>query len=126
MLSYVVSSSSVADDPEIQEKARKYADLLSKEDSNTIPIYLAEYYFGIGEQDLGFAMLEKYAGYVASDQNAWDQIFNTLIINADTSDEFYAGVLRIVNLMNEWNQNNLGEITLSEYAQQLLAILEIE
>lgn len=126
MLSYVVSSASAADNPEIQVKARKYADILSKEESNTIPIYLAEYYFGIGEQATGFAMLEKYAGYVASDQKAWDQIFNTLIINAEISDEYCAGVRRIVDLMNEWNQNNLGQISLSEHAQQLLSILEIQ
>lgn len=126
MLSYVASASSAADNPEIQEKARKYADILSTEDSNTIPIYLAEYYFGIGEPDLGFAMLEKYAGYVSSDQKAWDQIFNVLIVNAEDSDEFCAGVRRIVDLMNDWNRNNLGEVTLSEYAQKLLTILEIE
>ena len=126
MLSYVVSSASFADDSEIQEKAREYADILSKEDSNTIPIYLAEYYFGIGEPESGFAMLEKYASYVASDQNAWDQIFNILIVNADGSDEFCTGVLRMVDLMNEWNRNNMGQVALNEYAQRLLTILEIE
>ncbi len=121
-LSYVVSASSFPDDLEVQAQAKKYAEELAELNSNTIPFYLASYYFSNDETEKAMEMLEKYLHYVASDNNAWSKAFSLLKVYLSDSDAYVAGVKRIADFLNEWNSNNLGTITLSENDELFLAI----
>lgn len=122
MLSYVVSAANFPDDEAVQAQAKRYAEELSQLNSNTVPYYLASYYFSRGETGKAMEMLEKYLRYVASDNEAWGKAFSILKANLSDSDAYVAGVKRIVDFMNEWNDSNLGKITLSENDELFLSI----
>lgn len=122
MLSYVVSAANFPEDLEVQAQAKVYAEELSKLDSNTVPYYLASYYFAQGETERAMEMLEKYLRYVASDNSAWEKAFNLLKANMSDSSAYVSGLTRIVDFMHEWNSNNLGTITLSENDELFLSI----
>lgn len=121
-LSYVVNATNFPDNMDVRSQADQFAAELAEVDSNTIPRYLAEYYFGNGYEEDGFAMIEKYLNYVSSDQNAWNQAFGILRKHASASDEYCDGLQRVVQLMETWNRDNLGKITLTESDRAFLAI----
>lgn len=125
MLSFVVNAGNFPDNSDIQQAAFAYALRLSRLDSNTIPFYLAEYFFGIDDTARAIEMLEKYLHYMSSDSNAWEKAFLLLAVNAESSDIYYDGLCRIVALKEEWERNNMGTITLSETALQLLDFFEL-
>lgn len=121
MLSYVVSSMELDVDENVRHRADQYAEKLSKVSSNTIPIYLAEYYFKLGLTQKGMEMIEKYVNYVSSDPYTWNQAFAMLEFY-DTGDETYrSGVAHIYQLMQDWNAANMGKITLNETAAAYIA-----
>ena len=125
-LSYVVSVSEMekAGGSELTGDIRAQADAfalrLSSQDSNTIPIYLAEYYFQNGRTADGLAMVEKYVTYVSSDPEGWRQAFELLERYEEDTDVYRAGVLRVTELLERWNQENMGEIVLEEQAYELI------
>ncbi len=125
MLSYVNSVGNAADVPEVQQKAEQYAAKLAELDSNVIPMYLAEFYFKRSDVEQGFAMIEKYVSYVSSNQEAWQRAFYILQDFAEDSDEYRAGVQRIHQMMEDWNAENMGQITLNEDNLEFLASLGI-
>ena len=104
MLGYVNSTLTTETDETIRQQADAYAARLAQVDSNTVPIYLAEYYFSTGRTELGLEMVEKYVDYVSSDQNAWQNAFALL--------EGYE--VRIAGLLEDWNARNMGGVTLTE------------
>lgn len=114
MLSYVVNAANFPGNQEVQAQAAEYAAELEKLDSNTVPVYLASYYFSFGDIDKAFEMLEKYLRYCASDENAWAQAVRLLKANYSGSDKYYDGVVRIIEFYKEWNANNLGTIQFSD------------
>lgn len=126
MLSYVNNVDNAADVPEVQQKAAQYAAELAKLDSNTIPVYLAEFYFKRGETEQGIAMLEKYVNYVSSDQGAWQRVFYMLQAFAVDTDEFRADVEHIYRMMETWNAENMGQVTLNKDNLEFLASLGIQ
>ena len=113
-LPYVASVTGRDVETNIYRQADAYAERLSKVDSNTIPIYLAEYYFSTYRTELGFEMAEKYVDYVSSDQSAWQRTFDLLRIYDDGSETFGSGVVHIAEKLDAWNENNLGTIKLNE------------
>ena len=123
MLSYVISSSSAADYPEIQEQAAEYAEQLEKISSNTIPIYLAEYYFRNSDTEKAMSMVEKYVAYVSGNPDAWKQAFNLLRRFYDGSEAYRDGVLRVAKMLEDYNATSLEEIVLNEENQAFLAQL---
>ena len=126
MLSYVNNIDSAADVPEAQAKAEQYAEELGKLDSNVIPVYLAEFYFKRGNTEQGIAMLEKYVNYVSSDQGAWQRTFYMLQAFAVDTDEYRVSVKHIYQLMENWNAENMGQITLTKDNLEFLAALGIQ
>ncbi len=120
-LSYVRSTLASNINEDIQKQADKYAEHLAKVNSNTIPFYLAEYYFGNNRQEEAFAMLEKYVNYVSSDASAWQNVFNMLINFEQNTTSFRQGAARIVEIMNNWNEQNMGQIQLDAAAQEFVA-----
>jgi len=121
MLGYVNSAINVELDEATRLQADAYAARLSKVDSNTIPIYLAEYYLSTGRTGEGMEMVEKYVNYVSSDQSAWQNSFYLLEQYASDTPPYRAGVARIAGLLEEWNAQNMGAITLSEQSMAFIA-----
>jgi hypothetical protein len=121
MLSYVTSVPYANNDTEILAKADVYAYRLSQLDSNSIPIYLAEYYLQAGRVTRGLQMIEKYVTYTASDSDSWNSAFYVMQAYAVDTEEFREGVARVAQMMDNWNENNIGTITLDANS---LAFLE--
>ncbi len=111
-LAYVTNAMGESTGTAVRKQADAYAERLSKVDSNTIPLYLAQYYFTTNRLTDGLNMLEKYVDYVSSDSTAWQNAFN-LLRNVDTNDPaFGEGVLRLADKLEAWNAANLGNIQL--------------
>lgn len=115
-LSYVLNARSSGAGGEVSEQAEIYAGHLSKMNSNSIPRYLADYYLSCGRMEEGFRMAEKYVTYTASNPDTWQYIFDMLAAYEEDSEEYRTGVLHIVELLNQWNRENMGTIQLSEAA----------
>lgn len=102
-------------------QANEFAEKLAKKDSNTIPRYLAEYYFETDREELGFAMIEKFVSYVSASPNTWNAAFSTMWdYDTDHSPEYHARVLQVAQLLEDWNQANMGTIVLDEPLQPFL------
>lgn len=121
MLSYVMRTAGPETDEQTRRKADEYAAQLEKVRSNTIPIYLAEYYLKTGRMEQGIAMVENYVDYVASDAVGWQNAFD-LLKRYETDEAAYrAGVARIAAMLDAWNAENMGHIALDEEAAALIA-----
>ena len=115
MLSYVYSAQSLDESNlDIIHQADGYAAQLSRVDSNTIPLYLAEYYFQMDRPADAIQMLEKYADYVAANPDTWYSVFQMLQQYQQDTQEYRAGVLSIYQMLQDWNAENMGTITLTE------------
>ena len=120
-LPYVVNATGENINPYVLQQADVFAERLKKVDSNTIPIYLAEYFFSTDRIDQGIAMVEKYVDYVSSDQSAWQKAFAVLCTYDDGSETYREGVLRIAEKLETWNSENMGSIELSREAKDYIA-----
>lgn len=114
MLTYVVQVTGTEPEEEIRKKADGYAQRLGKLDSNSIPYYLAEYYLDSGRTAQGLEQAERYVSYVASDLIAWQKTFALLERYEQDTEEYRAAVCRIADLLNQWNEENMGSIELDE------------
>ena len=124
-LAYVYNASAEEALPEnMQETLTRYMADLEKLNSNSVPKYLAEAYFNLGDVEKGFAMLEKYVDYTASDPATWDTSFRIVMQHSDGSEAFRQGAAQLRDKLEYWNQQNLGAITLPEdvtaYLNELL------
>ncbi len=121
-LSYVLSVSSAGDvDPSVRQQADEYAERLAEVDSNTIPIYLAQYYFLTGRTQEALDMVEQYVDYVSSDPETWQTAFDLLEQYEQDTDDYRTGVQYIAWKLDTWNQENMGEITVDEEARAFIA-----
>lgn len=120
MLSYVVWVTGTDMDEETRQKADDYAARLEKIDSNSIPIYLAEYYLVTGRTEQGLAMAEQYVRYVSADSSVWQQTFELLEKYERDTEAYRAGVVRIADLFDAWNQENMGRISLNKSARAFI------
>lgn len=119
-LTYVAAAGGDVDET-TRRQADAYARRLAELDSNSVPIYLAEYNFATGRAAEGFVMLEKYVNFVASHQTAWNNAFHLLERYEDETEAYWAGVTRIVGILKDWTARNMGEITLDDAAQAFVA-----
>ena len=116
-LSYVVNTAGSEVDTDVREQADRYVRRLAKLDSITTAYYLAAYYFQTGRPEQGLAMVEKYVNFVASDRSKWQESFDLLQQFDDGTEQYQAGVLRIIQTLDDWNTENLGNITLDDNAR---------
>lgn len=119
MLSYVYSARTV-DDPAIRSQADQYAQRLAKVSSNTIPIYLAQYYFTTGQTYLGFEMVNKYVSYTIADPDSWQNAFHVLEAYYQDTPEFNTGVAGLYQELLDWNEANIGTLVLDEQSQAFI------
>ena len=105
----------------VRVQADAYADRLSKVSSNTVPIYLAQYYFSTNRMEKGIQMVERYVDYVSSDRSAWQTAFDLLMAVETDTGVYRDGVSRIAKKLDDWNAQNLGDIRVSEETEAFLA-----
>lgn len=120
MLSYVVWVTGTDMDGETRRKADGYAARLEKLSSNSVPIYLAEYYLSTGRAEQGLSMAEQYVRYVSADSSVWQQTFELLEQYERDTEAYRAGVVHIADLFDAWNQENMGRISLDEPARAFI------
>ncbi len=116
-LPYVINSMKDEEGIYDPEQADVLAERLAKVSSNTIPIYLAEYYFRSDRTEEGVEMVEKYVHYLASDEKAWNTSFQLLAAYEDDSKAFRGGARRVVEWLDTWTSENPGEINLDDSAK---------
>lgn len=121
LLTYVNSSMTDEANDEVRQKSEIYAAKLAQVESNSIPFFLAEYYFYTGNTEQALAMVEKYVSYVSSDEAAWNNAFHLLEQHEQEGEPYRNGVLRIVELLEDWTARNMGDITLDEAARNFAA-----
>lgn len=121
MLSYVVQVTGSGVEGEIREKADGYAVRLGRIDSNIIPYYLAAYYLDTDRAEKGLEQAERYVRYVSADADVWQNTFRLLEEYEQDTEKYRAGVRRIAELLEQWNEENMGTIELDEQAQTFIA-----
>lgn len=102
---------------EVLATAEDYVNLLDKEQSNNIHYHLAKFCFQTGQMQRGMEMARKQAIATASSSRWWNAIFVLLYEYDDGSEVFRAGVQALVELMDQWNRENMGSIVLDEAVQ---------
>jgi hypothetical protein len=112
-ISYVIGAQS-QNDEDIRAQADEFAVKLSKIKSNTIHLHLAEYYLATDRTELAFDMMENHVSFVASKTETWKAAFDVLEYY-EKDDPFYQErTLRIYQMMQEWDDANIGTITLPQ------------
>lgn len=119
-LSYVYSAGNPDAGATTRYHADRFAEHLSKVDSNTIPIYLAEYYFQTDRLEPAFQMIDKYINYIASDEEGWQRAFTLMENYSQNTDEYRKQVLYIADMMDTWNAEHMGTLTLSAESQAFI------
>ena len=99
------------------EQAEEYVTKLDKKQSNTIHYYLARYCFETGQMERGMEMAQKQAKATISSSQWWDKLFLLLYEYDDGSESYQSGIQDLVNLMDQWNQENIGKIDLDDSIQ---------
>lgn len=110
-IAYVGASIDVTNNAAIYQNAAKYAQMLYERHSTNAPIYLADYYFNLYEDDKAFEMLEEYVTGRASEEAAWQEAFDLL---EKYMIEDVKQIKHLLTLMETWNTENMGTLKLSE------------
>lgn len=121
MLAYVVRATDAAADSEVRRQADAYALRLAQLDSNSVPLYLAEYYLKTDRMAQGLEMAEKYVDYVSSDPSAWQKAFDLLARYEEDSEVYRTGILGLAGRLDAWNSENMGKISVDQEAEELIA-----
>lgn len=117
MLSYVYNAMVIEVDEGTMQQAHEFAAVLAQVDSNSIPVYLSQFYLSNGYLEEGINVLKKYVGYVSSDSDAWNQTFQILMTYIYEDQRYLDGAREIVAMLDEWNAENMGSISLDEDVQ---------
>lgn len=121
MLSYVYNAPRT-EDQAILDQAKVYAQRLSQVSSNTIPLYLGEFYLTIGETQQGIDALNQYVDYTASKSGSWEQAFQMMIagLSGNDGDLMIQGIQDLYAKFLHWNEVNMGRLTLSDDVKSVL------
>ncbi len=123
MLSYVMASVQFMDDEEVQNTAKDYLVSLENAKSNSISLYLTEYYITVGDNEKSFEMFNRYIDYSLYDQANWNNAINSYINSAVTSVSQSVGV----DQLKTHAENVKSMITkLQETNQTAVDIIELD
>ena len=128
MLSYVYNASAEPEpDYEMEQNLTRYLARLEQVDSNIVPLYLADSYFNLGNTEKAFEMLERYVTYTSADSESWQAAFQSAMEHGSDEPTFREGVRRLYELMQTWNAEHMGSITLDSTAEIFIQhILSLE
>lgn len=97
-----------------RQQADAYAERLSGIESVTVAFASSRYYFATGRVGDAFDAMERDVHRFSSDPNAWQLAFELLREYETDTAEFRAGASRIADALEEWNAENMGNISLTE------------
>ena len=128
MLSYVYNASAEPEpDYQMEQNLERYLQRLEQVDSNIVPLYLADSYFNLGNTEKAFEMLERYVNYTSADSESWQAAFQSAMEHGSDEPAFRNGVRRLYELMQTWNAEHMGDITLDPTAEIFIQhILSLE
>ena len=115
-ISYVANAPAQTS-PDVRQQAEHYVRRLDQEQSNTIHYYLARYCFETDQMERGMEMTVKQAQSTISSSQWWNTLFLLLYEYDDGSQQYQAGVQQLVSMMNQWNDENIGQIILDDGIQ---------
>ena len=130
MLSYILFSMEDESGDDHRDTADRYAEKLSKAQSNQIPYYLVWYYFNTGQYAKSIDEAKLGATYSASDPDMWDQIADLLrqgfidsgaaspLIQNDEDRVLMTKLAEYRGLMLERNETALRPLTLNENSRK--------
>lgn len=113
-IAYIGLSMYIQDDPDVWQQADAYAAKLAELDSVTINMFVAQYYFAIGQTDTALVALEKYVNFAPADPDAWHRAFDLLASYPSDTDVYRTGVEKIFTLWKTWNEQHMGNNSLTE------------
>lgn len=113
MVTYLVRAKE-SEDLQVHAQAEKFIEKLETISSNSIPYYIAEYYISQGNIPKATDALVNYVSYVISKSEFWNKAFYTLLMamSFENYGEILEGLETLYVIMDQWNQDNLGNITL--------------
>ena len=92
--------------------------------SNTIPLYLIEYYFAVNDVPSAMAMAEKHATYLSASSDAWNNLFHLLLNYTYSSDPaFREGSLRLIEILDHQNAVGINQIQLDDASKVFLDLI---
>ena len=113
MTSYALSASQEEEpDPVVKGNMEYYLKRLERVESNIVPYYLAQCYFNLGRTEEAFAMLERYLNYTSSNAQSWQSAFLLAMQHGESAQEYKESVAHLYKMFREWNEANMGSVTL--------------
>lgn len=103
--------------PEVLAQAEEYAARLDKLQSTTIHFRLAQYYFQLGQPQKAMEMAEKQARATISSSSWWNTLLELVQSYDDGSEGYRTQVHQLLQLLDQWEQEHMGEILLEEHIQ---------
>lgn len=134
-LSYLISG---GNEPEVAEK---YAAALSKEESNSITIPLAQYYVSTGQYQQALNVLDQGITYMRADAEVWQQMFdlyetilnpvgNLTGVQLLSDDSYVQRMVTGYERLCQTNADQLDDVLLTEknnaFVNRLLAVAALE
>lgn len=121
VVSFISGNISAAADPETRAHADELAGKLAEEDPSYAPYFLATYYFLTEQYESAFDMVDASLNSITSSADVWQAVFDLMESFETDSDVYRAGVLRIVQRLEDWNARSLDHVTLTEETQAFIA-----
>ena len=112
-ISYV-SNAPTQGSKEILEQAEEYVVRLDRHQSNTIHYHLAKFCFETGQMERGMEMAYQQAEATISSSQWWNKLFLLLYEYDDGCEAYRSGVQDLIDLMEQWNDENIGKIVLDD------------
>lgn len=123
-LSYVLATSTYGDS-DIRETSDKYLESLEKAKSNTISLYLADYYIDNNNPEKSYEQIVRYIDYSLYDTDTWNlalnQYINTLFLDENieyffTNKDVYIEILEdLIDKLSFTNESSISEIIIDDY-----------
>lgn len=99
--------------PDVRAQAEEFAQKLDGGFSNTRYYYLADYYLAGDNVEKGMEMAIRHLENVSSNAEEWDRTIYLLRMHNLSGASFEAGCRAIAEMLDSWNSENMGQISLS-------------
>ena len=108
-------------DAETREQADRYALRLEEKGSTEAPYHLTSYYLETGRMEKAMETARLYVSGRIADVYAWQWMLELLEQYEEDTPLFRDGIMELARMREEWNENNIGTITLTEENEAFLA-----
>lgn len=114
-------------DPKVHEQSEIFIEKLEKIDSNSVPYYIALYYFSQGNVSEATEALENYVCYVITKRDSWNAAFAMMFnhLTQENFTEMVDSMEHLYGILQQWNEDNMGNITLDTTLREELEKLGV-